>query len=383
MVGVVAVILSAGVSPARKLSDAVLTITEGGTYTGNWASQDPNVPVILVATAEPVIIENSSLTGPGNLIQAAVDHTKITVRNCRGTGVNPNVPGRTVGRFLTAEVFDSIVIENNAIEQTAGIYLLTFGGDPKGDTTIRVISNLVHNIDGRHSDGAGGYQGDKDLVQFLQLDQVQHVSHVEIAWNQVTNDPGNSAVEDNISIYQSSGVAGSPIRIHDNFIEGAYPADPHSTEYSGGGIMLGDGNADTPETASGYVVAFNNQVINTTNYGIAVASGQHTSMHHNRIVSTGVLPDGTPVPAQNVGAYVWDLNGKRAKVPKGFAANGGYSNRVGWMKDGKRNDWYVPNASSWKDNIRWPGAITAVTVDGEHEFRQKKLKRERVTVGPS
>ena len=98
--------------------------------------------------------------------------------------------GRSVGRFIIAEVFDSIVIENNQLEQTSGMYLLTFGGDPKADTTIRVVANVAHNIDGRHSDGAGGYQADWDIVQFLQLDQIQNVANVEIAWNQVTNDPG-------------------------------------------------------------------------------------------------------------------------------------------------------------------------------------------------
>src|SRR5579859_7818856 len=171
--GVAAVLLRMGVSSVRHLSDAVVTITEGGTYSGTWTSQDPNVPVILIATSDPVVIENSTLTGPGNLIQTGADHAKVIARNCHGAGVNPNVAGRAVGRFLTAENFDSIVVENNDLEQTAGIYLLTFAGGPSSDPSIRIIGNVAHNIDGRHSDGAGGYQADQDLVQFLQLDQVQ------------------------------------------------------------------------------------------------------------------------------------------------------------------------------------------------------------------
>src|SRR5215831_17914944 len=105
VLGVVAVLLHMGVSRARKLSDAAFMITEAGTYSGNWTSQDANVAVIVIATAEPVVIENSTLTGPGNLIETGVEHAKVTVRNCRGTGVNPNVAGRAVGRFLVAEVF--------------------------------------------------------------------------------------------------------------------------------------------------------------------------------------------------------------------------------------------------------------------------------------
>lgn len=370
-------------SPASQISDAVFTISAGGTYSGTWTSQDPNVPVILIATAEPVVIENSSLTGPGNLIQSAVDHVNVTVRNSRAMGVNPNVVGKVRGRFFTAENFDSVVIENNQLDQTAGIYLLTYAGDPTAGPTIQITANLVHNIDGRHSDGANGYQADADEVQFVQLDQVQHVPNIEIAWNQITNDPGNSAVEDNISIYKSSGTPKSPIRIHDNFIEGAYPADPLSADYSGGGIMLGDGLPDTPENGSAYVVGFDNQVLNTTNYGMAISAGMHITMHHNRIVSTGALPDGTPLPAQNVGAYVWDTNRKRARVPKGFAADGGYANRIGWIQGGKRHDWWVPDAASWKDNIRWPGQITSQTIASEHDFWSKKLAKQHITLGPA
>jgi hypothetical protein len=130
------------------------------------------------------------------------------------------------------------------------------------------------------------------------------------------------------------------------------------------------------------VVGFNNQVINTTNYGMAISAGMHCSMHHNRIVSTGALPDGTALPAQNVGAYIWDSNAKRARIARAFAGNGGYANRIGWMQAGKRHDWWVPDAASWKDNMRWQGAITVQTVAAEHEFWAKKLTREHVIVGP-
>jgi hypothetical protein len=374
--------LPSGLARGAGASGGALTISEAGTYSGQWTSNDPAVPVIVIATAEPVLIENSTLTGPGPLIAASVEHVKVTVRNTHGTGVNLNLAGKSTGRFLTAESFDSIVIENNDLEQTAGIYLLTYSGSPKAETTVRVLANRVHNIDGRHSDGAGGFQADVDAVQFVQLDQVQHVPNIEIAWNQVTNDPGKSAVEDNISIYKSSGTKASPIRIHDNFINGAYPANPLSADYSGGGIMLGDGMADTPDGGSEYVVAFNNQVINTTNYGMAISAGSHCTMHHNRILSTGVLPDGTPLPAQNVGIYVWDSNKKRAKIPKGFSDNGGFANRVGWMQAGQRHDWWTPDAARWKDNIRWPGLITAKTVDDELALWTKKLAKDHVTVGP-
>jgi len=219
-------------------------------------------------------------------------------------------------------------------------------------------------------------------VQFVQLDQVQHVPHIEIAWNEVTNDPGASGVEDVINIYKSSGTPQSPIRIHDNYINGAYPADLTSADYSGGGIMLADGNADAPDGLSAYVVAFDNQVLNTTNYGIAIAAGFACTMHHNRILSTGTLPDGTPLPAQNVGAYIWNSNKAKAKQPSVFSNNSGFANRIGWLKNRQRNDWWVPDAARWKDNVRWPGQITPQTIDAERTRWEKKLKQQKVVVGP-
>ena len=45
-----------------------LTITQGGTYSGNWRSTDPNTPAVTVATTAPVVIQNSHVTGPNDLI---------------------------------------------------------------------------------------------------------------------------------------------------------------------------------------------------------------------------------------------------------------------------------------------------------------------------
>jgi hypothetical protein len=147
--------------------------------------------------------------------------------------------------------------------------------------------------------------------------------------------------------------------------------------------MLGDGLADTPLTGSEYVLAFNNQVMNTTNYGMAISAGTHCTMHSNRIVSTGALPDGTPLPAQNVGAYVWNSNAKRSRVPKSFAGNGGFGNRIGWIVAGQRHDWWVPDAANWRDNIHWPGAINNQTIADELAYWEKKLAKEKISVGAS
>jgi hypothetical protein len=282
---------------------------------------------------------------------------------------------------LQAESFESVVIENNDLEGTGGIYLLTYAGNASSAITLKVIGNRAHNIDGRRSDGNGGYTMQTDAVQFLQLDQVRHIPNCEIAWNQISNEPGRSGVEDVISIYLSSGISGNPIRIHDNFIDGAYPADLLAQDYSGGGIMLGDGQSDTADEASGFVEAYDNQVINTTNYGMAISAGHNCSMHNNRILSTGVLADGQAIVSQNVGAYIWNSGASKSKMQKTFANDSGYANRIGWMKGQGRNDWWVPDAALWKDNIHWPGPITDKTVAAEQTAWQKKLKQHKRTIG--
>src|SRR5207244_10739926 len=150
-----------------------------------------------------------------------------------------------------------------------------------------------------------------------------------IAWNEIINQPGDSAVEDNISIYLSSGTKDSPIRIHDNFIRGGYPIDAARGKYSGGGIMLGDGVGDSPDDDPSFALASDNQVLDTVNYGIAISAGHDNAFERNRIVSAGVLPDGRRLAAQNTGAYSWDSN-KAGGTP--FLNNAGRQNPNAWIK---------------------------------------------------
>src|SRR5688500_8264596 len=172
----------------RKLLAGPLVITTGGTYSGTFESFDRNVPATTVQTAEPVIIENSILRGRGALIASSFAHSKITVRNTSGFGLNPNVLGKAPGRFFDVENFDSAHLENNYLESTAGIYLLNYVGDRSPSQTITIIDNKAKNIDGRRSNGAGGWldfntrrtkkgksstADGMDLVQFVQFDKLQ------------------------------------------------------------------------------------------------------------------------------------------------------------------------------------------------------------------
>ncbi len=390
-----------------------LVIRRGGTYRGIFASGNPAVPAVSIRTRQPVTIADSTIAGRGNLIVAAVPGCHVVVRNCRGYGLNPNVRGRVPGRFFSGESCASVVLKNNTLAHTAGIYLLNFQGGPAAPApTLEVLRNDAIDIDGRKSNGHGGFlpfdirvrmvhgkavpqRGFRNR-QFLQLDKVRHVPHVNIAWNQVINQPGHSRVEDNISIYKSSGTRASPIRIHDNYIQGAYNIRPwmpaklgkkrrdgwrYKWPYTGGGIMLGDGKTRRPATAPAYVIAYHNQIVSTTNYGIAISAGHDLTMRNNRIISCGHLPKGKKIADQNVGAYVWDEQHERALHPPVFYNNSGSGNLIGWQKAHGRNDWWTPGTTKWKHNRHWPGPLTLRTEAAERRRWRRKLKKRHVLVG--
>ncbi len=350
-----------------------VVITQGGTYSGSWESLDAGVPAVQIATSEPVIIVNSEIRSRGDLIVATVDGADITIRNTAGYALNPEVINQSPGRFLNLDGFVSVVVEQCYMEGTAGIYLADYRGDYTDAQTVRIMANQARNIDGRFSDGNGGFlfgSDDCDLVQFVQLNGVHGIRGAEIAWNEVINEPGKSRVEDNISIHDSSGTADSPILIHDNYLQGAYAADPSGDgSYAGGGIMLSD-------NGSSYVNAYGNQVIGTTNYGMAISSGHDNVFYNNRIISSGLLPDGTRAASQNVGAYIWNHNGDRT-----FANNSGYGNLIGWVLGDGRNDAWVPDAALWINNTSFAGQVTLATENAEWTLWQGKLAENAVFLG--
>jgi hypothetical protein len=325
-----------------------------------------------------------TLSGGTHLITSHYARANVTIRNVRGYGVTPNVAGKCTGRFASLEGFSNVAIENCLLESTAGIYLLDYAGDHTSANTIKIVRNRATNIDGRRSDGRGGYltggEQAAELVQFAQLDKIRNVPGVEIAWNEVVNEPGKSRVEDVISIYLSSGTKDSPIRIHDNFLRGAYPLDPAAEPFAGGGIMLGDGVAKEGSAGDpAFVEAFDNQVLDTVNYGIAISAGHDCAIYKNRILSAGLLADGRKIAAQNVGAYVWDSH-KSGKDR--FYNNVGHDNAIGWKdKSGVRNDWWRPHATSWENNENWPPPLNRELYDAEWARWQEKLKKSGVTIG--
>ena len=360
-------------TPAEEEVHNPLTITTGGTYSGNWLSTDANVATITVNTTQPVIIENSTVKGKNHLIRVPFGvAANLTVRNVHGIGLNPNVVNKVPGRFVHADTFNNLVIEHNEFEDTAGIYAHNF----QGSGSLKIRYNKASNIIGAYSNGAGGWKtgsSDNNFVQFAQLNDVHDIVGADISWNQVINEPGNSRVEDIINIFDSSGTSSSYIDIHDNYLQGSYPISPTTQSHSGSAIMLGDGEGH-------YQRAKNNQAVNVSNVGIAIAGGANNILDGNRIVSSGKLANGDIIFGANVGMYVWNFAGSA-----NFDNNDAINNTIGYVRFNSgvytRNDYWVPDVDTFSGTVILPNPIDATDEAAEFTLWQSKVSSAGLTIG--
>lgn len=335
-------------------------ITKGGTYRAKWVSDDPKVPAVTVATSEPVTIEGQTQTNGADHIQSSWKGCNLQVRNVTATAVTPNIAGVFAGRFVKVEGFQSLYVHHNDFSGTSGIYGYQWNGKlhPSGRTVL-VQHNRARNIDGRRADGLGGYSNDFYRVQFIQLNGVKNLPYGDISWNQIVNDPRACYPEDVVNMHSTTGVANSWLAIHHNLIFGAYAANP-AASYSGGGIMLGDGGGR-------YQIAYDNTVLETSNYGIAIADGSDLAIIRNTVLGTGKLPDGTILDADpDAGIYARDYV---PATPDDGRTRIIQENTVGWGRPTlanptKRNDISIskdaagnPLAVLGANNILPAGAI--------------------------
>ncbi|MFC4455577.1 NPCBM/NEW2 domain-containing protein [Deinococcus sonorensis] len=324
-----------------------IVITQGGTYSGAWESTDPNTPAVIVRTSDPVTITRSRIRGVGHYGLIEGTGNRLTVTNTVFEGQRPRIRGRSAPMAVSLFQARRLTFEHNVVRQQGGVRLTQWQGQASDGDTVRIRYNLASNIDGRQDDGFGNpiTSGERTITNFVQFNQVQGISGAEIAWNQVINTPYQSLVEDNINMYLSSGVKDSPIKIHDNYIQGAYNADPaHDARYAGGGILLGDGKSERLGD-NGYQWAYNNRVVGTANYALGVLGGLENRLYDNRAIGSGLLPDGRPIASQNTGLVVWNMYKAGAGL---FGNNSVKSNAVAWNSRVRSSQtspspWYIPD----------------------------------------
>jgi hypothetical protein len=292
----------AAVTVVPQAASGPIVISSGGTYSGNWNSDDPDTPALTIATDDPVTLEDSVLTSRGALIRidGAAAGAHVTIDNVTATALDPGVAGLQRGAFVSATNIASLIVRNCTVTGAS------FGVYAAGSTvtTLQVLNNLALNLEDRASDGQGGLLAARpNLGHFVILSRIVAPEGAEIGWNKIVQTMGQSSVEDVINIFRTQGSPGEPVWVHDNYIEGN-SSPSASDNYSGTGIIA-DGGSAAPVTA--FALFENNDVVHTAGSGVVIANGHDVAAAGNRVVSCGQDASGTWLAMTYVNAAsIWD-----------------------------------------------------------------------------
>ena len=364
-----------------------LQITRGGTYSGNWKGTD-STPAVEINTTEPVVIENCNVTGTGPLIRSWARGGDITVRNCNGFVMDPPA-GAERGQFVSVANVKRLAVLNNYFEKaTKGVMVYQDETAARANTlqSVRVVGNVGRNADDKSQQSA--QNGTACFASFVQFNRAIAVPDVEIAWNQFINEPEKSCSADSLNFFNSSGTAASPMRVHDNFLQGAFPhPNAASDAFTGTGMTTDgymDGSLPPEQLVVAYLDASNNTVLSTGNAAMNMAGGHHIRFHHNRLVTSGYLPDrsGRKLASSWAGTASWN---NFNHPPTLYGNNSIDSNTIGfvtWKTASHRQDvWTGCAADTCHDNTSMPGPITVDTEQNEWNLWNAKLSAQGRRIG--
>ena len=359
-----------------------INITSGGTYSGNWTSNDPSTPAVLITTDQPVTIQNSTVTGPGNLIVLnGKSMADLTLRNVTGTGLDPMVSGQARGSFLRAFSFKSLVVQNCTMSGTAFGVLAGYGTAQN----VRITNNVAYGLEDRASDGKGGFLTTRPSYgHFIQLTKLSAPNGAEIAWNQLKQTIGTTSTEDAISLYLSQGTASQPLWVHDNYMEGY--SSPATSNYSGYGVVADGDNTGN----SAYMLFQANQMVHTGGGGVAIASGHDVTVQNNRVVSCGQDANGNVYTKVGANAVeLWNY----------YKASNFYNNTItttaGGLMSLNSNRTLVPDDvfavtvdqtdtvanNNFTDPCLQNGALNLGAEDDERAYWANKLQTNSIVLG--
>jgi hypothetical protein len=131
--------------------------------------------------------------------------------------------------------------------------------------------------------------------------------------------------------------------------------------------------------------------VGTGNYVFELAAGHDNTASNNRVISSGLLADGTRIAAQHVGIANGDIYG--TNLANGSMYNNTVrDNLVGWTcwsttcsQEGYRKDQYLPAApADYSNNSVLPATpITIDTEENEYRVWLNKTGSAGITVGPA
>jgi hypothetical protein len=379
----------AGGKASKPVPAGPIVITQGGTYSGTWRSDDPKVAAVTIRTNDPVVVRNSHLSSRGDLLVVSGVKTgaNVTVENVTGTALDPGVSGQTRGSFLKASNVASLVVKNNTM--TGVLFgIKVWSSQP---TKLEILNNQATDLEDRASDGNGGFLAKRPAMgHFVILNGVSAASGAEIAWNKVVQTIGQTSTEDVINIYESQGTAAHPIYVHDNYMEGA--SSPVYTNHYTGTALITDGAATDGNQPTAYVDFENNQVVATAGTGVGIAAGHDIQASGNHVVSCGVTADGNWYAWGANAVVIWNFyknksfyNNHVSGTVGGVVApdgKGGGKKANEWMpKDKNQDSSSAIERDSFTDPCLVNGKVSLRAEDDERALWAAKLAAHRQTVG--
>lgn len=246
-----------------------------------------------------------------------VNCSNIIIRNCRLL--------HSKGNGVQIASCNNITVEQCYMEDIATGVLAV------DSYHIQVNKNKIKNV-----------QGPLPRGQMVQFDDVTGGGN-RVTNNRSDNLPGQSAPEDAINMFKSSGTFNDPIQICGNIICGGGPSK------TGGGIALGD-------NGGAYMVVEHNILVNPGQYGIGIASGTHIQILNNLVYSK-------QQPFTNVGIAVWNQSNTAC------AMNTIRGNKVKWTNsngetNGGWNNGNCGKVEGWDEN-EWDANITDAIITGD------------------
>jgi len=361
----------------KKYSDPI-EIKRGGIYTGNFKSDDSNIPAVTIFTNEPVEITGCDIVSSGIAIKA-YGGSNLYIHHNTITGQKPTGKNQW-GRALDDYHPQSLLFTNNNVIHTGGLLI---DHSDEGTKSVAIRYNKFINTDKRKADLSDG-----DHRAAILFNTVLPVTG-EIAWNYFHNDPDSSSVEDNINLGNSGGTKDTSFLIHDNFIRGAYPYPLTLDHYTGSGIAIeGESGHNKFENSSQYIKIFNNQVISTCNGGINISHGHDISARFNTIISSGKYPNGVKSDRFWGGCAIWNGSGLSPDVFKNIVIE---KNTIGYVRQGvnaplpDRQDYVVVAGSPINiqpgDNAALPNPVTLQTESDQVKIWEKKLADNKISIG--
>lgn len=335
-------------SSLLKISSPIVINAQSNVTIDNVKISNPSGPCILVkGDSKNITIKNSELgpcktnfqnpqadlsnVGAGVFVTGGGTNT-VTVDNVNihdtddagvtifyGTNyvVTNNVIRNTGDAAIKAQALSNITIQNNTMNTVrTGVYVA-------GSQNVKVLKNNLTHIQGRTR---------ANFVQFNKVTGVGNRIMCNIGVQDAYGTFGSlDSIEDDISVYASTGTANDPILVVGNKLKNGGPSK------SGGGIMLGDGGG-------AYVTARDNVVVNTGGYGIAITGGTNMKILNNKIFSINTAITNNAIPVWN-----WSPTTTTCDYP---TVSG---NQVNWT-----NTW-GPDVKLWVDNSCKNPAFSANT----------------------